>query len=381
MTKKIAYITSYLFVFIFLTFISIVVVSAAFTGPSANPPDGDGVIKVDTGAPAASLELNASGEIVTGIWKGSTLGVGFGGTGLGTLTANNVILGNGTSNPLFVAPGTFGNVLTSNGTTWTSLAPTGGGVETLSELTIDTDKDWQGHGITNLGDLNLSETSGPLNPARTISTGGSTDLDLASGGDVLIGGGLGKLTAGTFDPPYTIGGKKYATYLSGMVGQMEETTGVATLHSSRCESIPISLRTLDEGGANLCESTNIYEYVIDFNKVDEGSDLWLFAQTININARDYFDEGTGKTYSTTNKKISDNMTVLLTPGFNGKVWYEKDFQNKRIMIFAVPTNEQSSYNELEISYRLTAPRFDAKMHGNYRKDNSSEGFNLDKLLK
>jgi hypothetical protein len=45
-----------------------------------------------------------------------------GGTGATTLTANNVILGNGTSAPNFVAPGTSGNVLTSNGTTWTSAA-------------------------------------------------------------------------------------------------------------------------------------------------------------------------------------------------------------------------------------------------------------------
>ena len=52
-----------------------------------------------------------------------TLGVDQGGTGLTTLTANNVILGNGTSNPLFVAPGTTGNVLTSNGTTWQSTTP------------------------------------------------------------------------------------------------------------------------------------------------------------------------------------------------------------------------------------------------------------------
>jgi len=51
-----------------------------------------------------------------------------GGTGLSTLTANNVILGNGTSTPLFVAPSTSGNVLTSNGTTWQSTAPTGGNV-------------------------------------------------------------------------------------------------------------------------------------------------------------------------------------------------------------------------------------------------------------
>lgn len=46
-----------------------------------------------------------------------------GGTGASTLTANNVILGNGTSAVQFVAPGTSGNVLTSNGTTWTSAAP------------------------------------------------------------------------------------------------------------------------------------------------------------------------------------------------------------------------------------------------------------------
>lgn len=50
-----------------------------------------------------------------------------GGTGLATLTANNVILGNGASSPTFVAPGSNGNVLTSNGTTWTSAAGGGGG--------------------------------------------------------------------------------------------------------------------------------------------------------------------------------------------------------------------------------------------------------------
>ena len=54
---------------------------------------------------------------------GSALPVASGGTGLATLTANNVILGNGTSTPSFVAPGASGNVLTSNGTTWASTAP------------------------------------------------------------------------------------------------------------------------------------------------------------------------------------------------------------------------------------------------------------------
>lgn len=49
-----------------------------------------------------------------------TLPVGNGGTGATTLTSNNVILGNGGSAVQFVAPGTNGNVLQSNGTTWTS---------------------------------------------------------------------------------------------------------------------------------------------------------------------------------------------------------------------------------------------------------------------
>jgi hypothetical protein len=55
-----------------------------------------------------------------------TLPVANGGTGATTLTANNVLLGNGTSALQVVAPGTTGNVLVSNGSTWTSAAPTGG---------------------------------------------------------------------------------------------------------------------------------------------------------------------------------------------------------------------------------------------------------------
>jgi hypothetical protein len=55
------------------------------------------------------------------------LPVANGGTGATTLTANNVLLGNGTSAVQVVAPGTNGNVLTSNGTTWASTAPAASG--------------------------------------------------------------------------------------------------------------------------------------------------------------------------------------------------------------------------------------------------------------
>jgi len=71
-----------------------------------------------------TLNQNSSG---TAAGLSATLAVTSGGTGLATLTSNNVILGAGTSNPTFVAPSTSGNVLTSNGTTWQSTAPAGGG--------------------------------------------------------------------------------------------------------------------------------------------------------------------------------------------------------------------------------------------------------------
>ena len=57
-----------------------------------------------------------------------TLPVAAGGTGATSLTANNVLLGNGTSAVQVVAPGTAGNVLTSNGTTWTSSTPAASGL-------------------------------------------------------------------------------------------------------------------------------------------------------------------------------------------------------------------------------------------------------------
>lgn len=70
---------------------------------------------------------NLSGSIGLTTQVTGTLPVANGGTGAATLTANNVLLGNGTSALQAVAPGTSGNVLTSNGTTWTSAAPAGGG--------------------------------------------------------------------------------------------------------------------------------------------------------------------------------------------------------------------------------------------------------------
>lgn len=99
--------------------LSVVGRSANTTGNVADitaANDGQVLRRSGTAVGFGAVNL-ASTDAVTG-----TLAVANGGTGATSLTANNVLLGNGTSAVQFVAPGTSGNVLTSNGTTWTSAA-------------------------------------------------------------------------------------------------------------------------------------------------------------------------------------------------------------------------------------------------------------------
>lgn len=103
-----------------------------------------------------------------------TLPVGNGGTGTTTLTANNVILGNGTSAVQFVAPGSTGNVLTSNGTTWSSSAPAAG-VSTISFNTT---------GLTP-----NTATSGAVTVAGTLVVGnGGTGLNTTTAYGLIAAG-------------------------------------------------------------------------------------------------------------------------------------------------------------------------------------------------
>ena len=95
----------------------------------------DGTNVVDAITHLSSLTLGSALPVASG-GTGSTsttycdltanvtgaLPVANGGTGAATHTANAVLIGEGTSAISSVSPGTSGNVLTSNGTTWTSAA-------------------------------------------------------------------------------------------------------------------------------------------------------------------------------------------------------------------------------------------------------------------
>lgn len=114
------------------------------------------------------------------------LAVSRGGTGSASLTANNVILGNGTSAVLFVAPGTSGNVLTSNGTTWASTAPAASA-------------------YTFIGSAYYANTSGCI-VTRTTAGNGPFDNTAAAcpGPTVEASGSLGTIQTTDVDTPTQI---------------------------------------------------------------------------------------------------------------------------------------------------------------------------------
>jgi hypothetical protein len=162
-----------------------------------------------------------------------------------------------------------------------------------------------------------------------------TDVGYPSVPDLCVGDPYwctGKVDAGTIDPPYTINGKKYATYLTAMTGVKEETTGtIAT-------QFPVS--TLSKAYA---------VKVIDFNDLREASDLWLFSKTTNL------------------RKNLEKMTVLLTPSDDTRTWYKVNSATHSLTIY--------SSRPTTISYRLTAPRFDGERWTN-ENPGGSGGFQL-----
>ncbi len=139
---------------------------------------------------------------------GTDVAVTDGGTGLSTLTANNVILGNGTSAPQFVAPGTSGNVLTSNGTTWTSSA----GSSIIKTITVQ----------TFTSSVTYTPTTGMVYCEIEGWGGGGGGGGVSSQNNVAGGGGAGGYVKKTVSAA-TIGGSQSVTIGTG--GTAGNTSG------------------------------------------------------------------------------------------------------------------------------------------------------------
>jgi len=167
--------------------------------------DGTNVRKADSGLISSGIVSSFSGGL-TGLTPSSattgavtlagTLAVANGGTGVATLAANNVILGNGTSAVQAVAPSTSGNVLTSNGSSWVSQTPTS---------TVSVGTTWTNYtGSRSLG-TTYTNSTGKLIFLSVYTTSQVSSISIAVNGMTIFasswGGSPNNSTAFTAIPP------------------------------------------------------------------------------------------------------------------------------------------------------------------------------------
>ncbi len=112
----------------------------------------------------------------------AVLGVVGGGTGAATLTANNVLLGNGTSALQAVAPSTSGNVLTSNGTTWSSAALPAGGHPDVQLYTSTGAFTWTKPAGATWVEVDMAGAGGGGGGGRVSTTSGNIGSAAGAGG-------------------------------------------------------------------------------------------------------------------------------------------------------------------------------------------------------
>lgn len=187
---------------------------------------------------------------------------GQGGTGLATLTANNVLIGNGTGSVTFVAPGTSGNVLSSNGTAWVSTAAGSSGFPiTIGNTSVAASSTTTAVGNLTLNNANV--TSGTV----TGSTITSTVTMSASGNAYMT---IATLTDGaTITPNFgannnftvTLGGNRTlanATNLtagqSGIIYVVQDGTGGRTLSYGTIYKFPGNAAPLLSTAANAVDA-------------------------------------------------------------------------------------------------------------------------------
>jgi hypothetical protein len=155
----------------------------------------------------------------------ATVPVSSGGTGATTLTANNVLLGNGTSALQAVAPGTSGNVLTSDGTTWTSAAggvPYSGATGAVNlgayDLTVN--------GVT-VGRGNMKKSNNYAFGYAVLSANTSGNYNNAFGHQALTANTTGteNIAFGEYVLPKNIGGSQNTAVGSNALKENTEGNG------------------------------------------------------------------------------------------------------------------------------------------------------------
>lgn len=153
-----------------VTFANVIVQSGNVTGAIPTTTIGNTVV-IFGGTVSALGNIALNNVTVNSVSTAITAAQG--GTGLVTLPANNVLVGNGTGSVVSIAPGSINNVLTSNGTAWISAAAGAlAGNVTYGNTTVNL-----GSSSSSIGNLTLNNV--------TIASGNATLTNLNSPTGVL----------------------------------------------------------------------------------------------------------------------------------------------------------------------------------------------------
>ncbi|MBI2279044.1 MAG: hypothetical protein HYU81_03215 [Candidatus Brennerbacteria bacterium] len=244
-----------------------------------------------------------------------------------------------TGNNFGIASTTPGYALTVAGTGYFSQPVI---VGTPTQASHAATKDYVDSAVTGgggAGSFTTLTVSGTSTLNGNLSFGGALVTNLNANSKNITG--VNKLTVTTIDPLYEIGGKKYATYASAIAGGVkEEYVGRATLvrkseiRNPKSETNP---KSQNSKGFEFTEPT--YEYVIDFDKIKSGSDLWVWRKTVDFSR--------------------DTVQVLATPyGVPVSIAYE--ISGNKIIFRSQPTtnHQPPTTDSIEFSYRLVGNRFD-----------------------
>ena len=121
-------------------------------------------------------KVNQDGQLDLSSGSVNALRVLNGGTGLATLTSNALLTGNGTNAVQLISPGASGNILMSNGTSWSSQTPTYG---------IGVGQSWQD--VTSSRVMGTTYTNSTGKPIMLVARASRNGVS-TSGIDITING-------------------------------------------------------------------------------------------------------------------------------------------------------------------------------------------------
>ena len=155
-------------------------------------------LRVDGGKPdwQATTSITSLGTITTGTWQGTDVGVAYGGTGASSLTANGVLIGNGTSAIGAVDMSTKGHMLLGDGTGNPSMLSLGTNDHVLTADSGETTGvKWAAPAAAAAGSLTGSTLASGVTASSLTSVGTLTALTTA--GNVIVGNGYGEIIGHT----------------------------------------------------------------------------------------------------------------------------------------------------------------------------------------